>query len=241
MKLASRSIFAAALAFVALSASPANATSIVITAGFSDRGIDNFPRDGVFDGVFGNPSVVQVFAPPIGNPASEERTAVEFDLSAIATGSVITSVMLRISPQTGTNIGIDATEAGEVHGYAGNGAISVADLMVSNQVGALNGPSSPGQVTISLNLIWFQGLVDASSPFAGLMFKAVDGPTFVSYNFAGTFSGIPVANRPTLLIETEDSTVVPEPATLGLIGAGLVAVASRRRRQRSSPVGPAIR
>ena len=233
MKLRWYSTFVLAIAASVLAGvTPAGAASIQLTAVISDRGIDLLPRDGVFDSVFGNPTVTQITTPPSGDFGSEERTAVEFDLSAIAAGSTITSVMLRLSPQgANTNLGLSAGEVGEVHGYAGDGAITVADMMALGQVGTIAGPTPNGAVTIVLSVPWLQALTDASSTHAGLMFKGVDGATAVTFSFAAAGGGIPIASRPTLLVETADATAVPEPATLWLLGAGVaVAVARRRRR-----------
>jgi len=225
-------IVLAVAAFVLAGVTPARAASLQLAAVVSDRGIDLFPRDGVFDSVFGNPTVTQIFTPPSGDLGSEERTAIEFDLSTIAAGSTITSVMLRLNPQgANLNLGLSAGEVGEVHGYSGDGAITVADLMALGQVGTIAGPTPNGTVTIVLSVPWLQGLIDASSSHAGLMFKGVDGPTVVSFSFAAAGGSIPVASRPTLLVETADATVVPEPATLWLVGAGLAAAVARRRRR----------
>jgi hypothetical protein len=54
----------------------------------------------------------------------------------------------------------------------------------------------PDPVTVALSAGWLQTLVDASDPFAGLMFKGTPGATQVVFSFAGTFSGIPVASVP---------------------------------------------
>jgi hypothetical protein len=222
----------AAVASVVAAATPAEAASIQLTAVISDRGIDTFPRDGVFNSVFGNDTVTQVLTPPVGDLGSEERTAVEFDLSSLA-GSTITSVMLRLNPQgSNLNLGLSAGEVGEVHGYAGDGTITVADMMAFGQVGTITGPTANGTVTVTLSVAWLQTLINASSSHAGLMFKGVDGPTLVTFNFAGAGATIPVASRPTLLIETADSQAVPEPGTLWLIGGGIAAATIARRRRR---------
>lgn len=220
---------------IMLGATDVSATMITLTAVVSDRGIDHALRDGIFDNVFGDSSVTQITTPPLGNLDSEERTAIEFMLGAIPSGSIIDSLALQLSPQGGSmNLGLSAAEMGEIHGYAGNGVIQVGDMMVMNLVGSIPGPTPDGAVTISILTGWFQSLIDSASPFAGMMFKGVDGPNAVTFSFAGTFSGIPVAQRPTLFVEFhEGGTVIPEPSTLVLFGTGAVAMLLRARRRQS--------
>ena len=211
----------------------AGATTIEIAATVSDRGIDMFPWDGVGASVFGNPSVVQITTPPIGMmSASEERTAAEFPLGALLFGSIVDSVALRLYPQgLSTNLGLSASEISEIHGYAGDGVIQVADLMDALAVGSIVGPTANGPVTVVLSPGWLQGLVDSSSPFAGLMFKGVPGPVAVVYTFDAAFAAVPLAERPTLIVDYhEGAPVIPEPSTLILVGSGVALSAFRKRR-----------
>ena len=221
-------------------AGEARADLISFVAVTSDRGADP-TNDGVFDSVFGNDSVTQVFAPPQGAMGQAERTAIEFALGAFLTGMIIDSVTLQLSPQSSNpatgNLGLAANEIGRIHGYTGDGAIQVADMNVSNLVGSIPGPTANGPVLVGLLASWLQGVVDSSaSPFAGLMF-AVDPLPLVSasYNFAGTFSGIPVGQRPTLNVEFHagepPAPIVPEPGTFVLFGTALAVAAGRRRKK----------
>jgi hypothetical protein len=216
-----------------------DASTISITAAVSDRGSDLFPRDGSFDQLFADSSVMQVTTPPSGDPGSEERVAIEFALAGIPIGSIIDAVTLRLTPQgNNANLGLSASESAEVHGYAGNGTIELADLMMINLVGMLAGAPPDGPVSTSLLATWLQGLVDGSSPFAGMMFKGVDGPAPVTMGFAGTFNGIPVASRPTLTVDyhaSDEMGPVPEPATMILVASGMVATLGARRRRRQPP------
>jgi hypothetical protein len=220
----------AAALLLTVGACDAGATTIMITATVSDRGIDVFPWDGMSSSVFGNPSVIQITTPPIGTiMGSEERSAVEF-LRTIPTGSVIDSVTLQLSP-TSQNIGLTGEETGAVHGYAGDGVIDEVDLNDSTFLTSL-GPTPDGPLIVVLPAIWFQSLVDADSPFAGLMFKGVpDDSTAVTYNFQSAFSGVPVAERPTLTVEyhADETPAIPEPSTMILLGSGLALAAIRRR------------
>ena len=222
----------AAALLLTVGACDAGATSIMITATVSDRGIDVFPWDGMSASVFGDPSVIQITTPPIGTiVGSEERSAVEFPRT-IPTGSVIDSVTLQLSPLF-QNIGLSAGEAGAVHGYAGDGMIQVADLNDSTFMASLVGPTPDGPLMVVLPANWFQSLVDADSPFAGLMFKGVPGSTVVTYNFQSAFSGVPVAERPTLTVEyhADEIPAIPEPTTMILLGSALALAAIRRRRR----------
>jgi hypothetical protein len=209
----------------------AGAATILVTATVSDRGFDDFPWDGLSAGVFGNPGVIQITTPPVNTLiGTEERSAVEFPLATIPTGSVIDSVILQLTP-TFQNIGLGAGSVGAVHGYPGDGVIQVADLNDSTLVASLVGPTPDGPLMFALPASWLQSLVDAASPFAGLMFKGIPGPTAVTYDFQSAFSGVPVAERPTLAVEYHagEVPVVPEPGTIIMLGSGLALAAVRRR------------
>ena len=221
----------AAALLLTVGACDAGATTIMITATVSDRGIDVFPWDGVSASVFGNPSVIQITTPPTGTlMGSEERSGVEFPLGTIPTGSVIDSVTLRLSPLS-QNIGLSAGEAGAVHGYAGDGVIEVEDLNDSTLVASLVGPTPDGPLMVVLPANWFQSLVDAASPFAGLMFKGVPGSTVVTYNFESAFGAVPADDRPTLAVEyhADEIPAIPEPSTMTLLGSALALAVIRRR------------
>jgi hypothetical protein len=213
---------------IAVGGADAGAATITVTATVSDRGFDSGPGgvpDGIYDGVYGNPSVTLVDEHPIGSTlVHNERTAVEFPLAAIPAGSVIDSVTLRLSDVFNGAAGGQV----EVHGYLGDGSIQVADLMVSNLVGSFVLPV-PDPVMVALSTGWLQTLVDASDPFAGLMFKGTPSATHVVFSFAGTYSGIPVGLRPTLIVETQQP-VIPEPGTITLLATGVALTAYRRRR-----------
>ncbi len=104
--------------------------------------------------------------------------------------------------------------------------------MVFNLVGSLVGPTPNGPVSVAIASSFLQALVDANSPWAGFMFKGIDGPSAVLFNFAGTFSGIPQSQRPQLTINYTEPTVVPEPASLLLVSSGLGGIIFRARRRR---------
>lgn len=207
------------------------AATITFTAIVSDRGRDDVPWDGIGAIVYNNPSVVQITTPPLGvQPAFEERTAVEFPLGTIPPGSSIDSVTLRLSPFGDIlSISLGAGEVSEIHGYAGDGLIQVADLMDATLVATIVGPAPSGPLLVPLAVGWFQSLIDADSAFAGLMFKGVPGPIAVVYTFDSAFSAVPLDDRPTLSVEYHEG-VIPEPGTFVLIASGLVALVRWRRR-----------
>lgn len=221
-------------ACVVVFAPSAAAIPISITATAADRGADPSPRDGSFLSVFGNSDVVNMLTPPLGDLfPGEERGAVEFPLASIASGSMVLGATLLLSP-TSTNVGLDASQVGHIHGYAGDGTVQPGDLVQMNLVGTIPGPTPNGQIAVPIDAMFIQSLVNGAAPFAGFMFKG-DDVNFTVFGFLGTSSGIPVADRPTLVIEVQDSPVIPEPSTMLLVGSGLVALRLRsvaRRRNK---------
>ena len=204
---------------------PAAAIPISITATASDRGSDPFPRNGVFDSIFGNADVVQILTPPLGDLSGEERGAVEVPLASIPGGSVVLGATLLVSP-TFTDIGLGAGEVGEIHGYSGDGAIQVGDLQQINLVGTIAGPTPNGQISIPIDVTFVQSLIDGAVPFAGFMFKGVDGLTPVVFGFEGVSCTAP-EKCPTLVVDVQGTPAIPEPTTVLLFGSGLVAIRLR--------------
>jgi hypothetical protein len=174
---------------------------VMIVAIASDRGIDTFPRDGVFNSVFGSP-VVQITTPPVGDLSSEERTAVEFPLAVLPASATLISVALLLTPQGNPsgNLGLSASETGEIHGYQGDGAITVADMSPATLVGQIVGPTPNGTIAVPIDTPFLQGLLAAGAGHAGLMFKGQDGPTAVLFNFTGVNPLVPAHRRPRLRI-----------------------------------------
>lgn len=84
--------------------------------------------------------------------------------------------------------------------------------------------------SVALSSNWLQTLVDSTTPFAGLMFKGVPGAIVVAYNFDSAFGGVPLAERPTLIVEHHASEVIPEPPTVILFIIGFALAAFRRTR-----------
>ncbi len=222
----------AALVLAAGAPPRAVADMIVLIPTDANRGIDNFPRDGIFDALLGNPGSLTVSLPPPGM-GSEERAALEFSLLGIPAGSTITSVTLSLT------IGFLSAfpPASEIHGYAGNGVVELPDLMVMNLWTNFNpGPSGMTQL-IALPTDYLQTLVDASASHAGLSLRNTQQDMSTVFSF---FSNLNLPNRPTLTVEFEGA--IPEPSSLTLLACGAVVLAGSvvRRRRALADKGKAL-
>jgi hypothetical protein len=217
-----RSLWIAALAFVLtawLLPAPAAAALIVITPTDDERGSDSLPLDGNFTCCLFDPGQATASL----GPASEEAVGLEFDISGIPDGALITSVTLNLFVTN--TFGVDDAI---LHGYAGNGVVEGADLGVSNQLLSFMVPTTGNQFPLALNLAPFflQGLIDGSVDYAGFTLRNTTpgGGVFSIY----TMNWGDTAVHPSLAIEFQ---TVPEPASLFLLGTGIMAVGLRLRRQ----------
>lgn len=198
---------------IALSAAPQPPFDpvLVLTATVSDRGINTTPyNDDVFDSVFHNPGVVQITKPPEGALGSEERAAIEFALGPgihLPPPANQLAIRLVLTPQGGAGSLLDAGEVGEVYGYEGDGTITVDDLAVTGKVrlATIVGPTLAGPISVPISLKAFAEVFGTKIPpsHIGMMFRGQPGPGYVSFSFAGTYSGVPEEWRPKLRITYE--------------------------------------
>jgi hypothetical protein len=197
---------------------PAAAALIQITPTDDDRGSDSLPLDGVFTCCLFDPGQATASL----GPGSEEAVGLEFDISGIPAGALITSVTLNLFV---SNTGVDNAV---LHGYAGNGVVEGADLGVSNQLLSFVVPAG-NQFPLALNIapLFIQSLIDGAVDYAGFTLRNTTpgGGSFSIY----TSDWGETAVHPLLAIEFQ---AIPEPASLFLLGAGLMAVGMRLRRQR---------
>jgi hypothetical protein len=200
-----------------------NADMIVLVATDVQRGIDNAPRDGIFDSLLLNPNVTTVtLGPPSG---SEERAALIFSLAGIPAGSVITSATLTLSIFSGSDLTLES----RIDGYAPSGPtiINVHDLEVSNPLVNFTHATPGTAQSIDIPPDFLQSLLDGGAPFAGLTVRNTEVGTF-------SFLSNPAApTYPTLSVQY--TSAIPEPSTLTLLGCGALALIGYARRKQRRP------
>jgi hypothetical protein len=186
-RLARRLCLASGLALVLRG--PVEADTLSVNPTDDRRGIDSLPLDNVFS----LQPEVNVETVTFSPPGFEERAGLEFDISAIPSGSSIISAMLAITVSFAST-----PQSAEVHGYQGNGVIENADLSTLNLLAPFT-VNGPGAVTINLPAGFFQSLVDQSAAFAGLTLRNI---TLPGGAFSYKTNEFPTsAERPLLTVE----------------------------------------
>jgi hypothetical protein len=198
----SRSILAGFLLLV-LTGTPVSATVIDLNFVAAATGTDNGPQDGVFDAFVLSLGAVN------NNGFTSLRTALEFDISAVPAGSVINGATLTML------VGfVEGTRQVALHGYVGDGTISLGDLSLNGIVGnaALSPPGS--QTLLFDSTAFINSLVAGGEPFAG--FNIREDPANLS-NF-GVLYFLDAAPR---LSVDFVARAVPEPSVIWLLGVAL--------------------
>jgi hypothetical protein len=199
---------------------PAGAALLTIAPADDDRGSDTLPLDGVFTCCLFDPGSATVTL----GPGSEEALGLEFDISGIPANALITSVTLNLFASN-----MSSADVALLHGYAGNGVVEGVDLGVSNQLFSFNVPANVNQAPLALNIapLFIQDLIDGGVGYAGFTLRnTTPGGGVFSVN---TSDWGDTSVHPSLAIEFQ---AIPEPATLFLLGAGLMTVSLRLRRRR---------
>jgi hypothetical protein len=216
------SIFAIA-ALCLTTAMPAVASNTVSIPVLISQSCNDSNFDGVWDtmGFLNNVSMLAYN----GLPSTYNwRAAMEFDVSAIPTGAVISSAILNVRYSGASGIRANTLQ---FNSYIGDGLITHTDFEVDNIIGPLCNAFGPQDGTSYYKVPagdFVQSLVNGRNRYAGFMVENLY-PNQTSLYGKGGGPGY----APTL-----DVTYSPEPATLALLALGGTIVAARRRRSAKS-------
>jgi hypothetical protein len=207
--MASRSACAVFLAFSAVIGVARNASATTITLFPDDdrRGIDAFLSGNfVLQADMGTATVTRTMS-------QEERAAMEFALAPIPAGSTILSATLKLFL---TVMPAVVPQTAEVHGYVGDGVVSATDLPTTNFLTSFN--VNALSVSTPIPVAYLQTLLDGGDSFFGLVLRNVTMPSgvFEIWTMDSGFED----RFPRL--EVEIDTVVPEPASIILLGSALL-------------------
>jgi hypothetical protein len=120
-------------------------------------GLDRGPQDGIFD-VFTIPNLGSVN----NNGFASFRTAVEFSLADLPTGSTINAAELTVVLSN-----FEGTRSIEVHGYAGDGTVQLSDLALNGLVGTASVDAGGTQTFVLDATSFVTDLVANGETFAG--------------------------------------------------------------------------
>ena len=142
--------FFLACSFVPLVAASGSATEIQIVPTVQGSARDSGPQDGIFDFFLAPPNDTQLF----NNGFQQSRVAFEFDISAIPSGSQINSADLQICISVPNDPGARQIE---LHGYAGNGTLELADYAEDNLIDSRTLLPGEGSPSVSFDFSSFLG------------------------------------------------------------------------------------
>jgi hypothetical protein len=201
----------------------AAAISVLIFPTDDDRGID-----GLLDGNF-LCCQLDMGQATVTLTTFEERAALEFALAGVPSDAMINSATLTLFFPVAPPV----VNTAQVHGYAGDGVITAADLTVENPLTDFQ-VNAAGSVAIPLDPSFIQDLLVANEAYAGVALRNVTIPSGV-FTFWTVDSGFEQFN-PVLELEVDDTRVIPEPGSIALVTTALAACAGRRwRRTHRSP------
>ena len=216
-----RRLSLSALALSLAAAVPLVSRAAVLDVYYSSlaTGRDGGPQDGVFDAI-----VAPGMAGVSNNGWTSMRTAFEFTLSALPTNAVINAATVTMT------VGwVDGTRQVALHGYAGDGAVTLADFALDGLMGVRTlSPSSTPAIAQHLSFDvsdFLKGLASGDRTFVG--FNLREDPANEPNYEVLYFDTRPSYYAPRLSVDYT-TRAAPEPSSLLLLAAGVMALAAWR-------------